>query len=92
MGGNAGAKILPVIGTVVGSYFGYPAAGAALGGLAGAAVERPTKLPVPPVVPMPDQSMIDKAKQDSLMSQFARRGRASTVLTGAAQDTGKLGG
>lgn len=98
--------VLPAIGTLLGAAIGGgttfgtgtaagAALGASIGGAAGGGIEAATyrpKLPIPAVVPMPDQSQIDKAKQDSLMSQFARRGRASTVLTGAGQDTGKLGG
>ena len=95
-------KILPVVGAVVGgvvgAYAGGPAGaaegaslGLGLGGATGAAVTPKPKLEAPPVPTMPDQSAIESAQRRSLLEQFARRGRASTILTSPSGDS-KLGG
>lgn len=95
-------KILPVVGTVVGGViggvYGGPSGAAAgasigggLGGGVGAAVTPKPKLAVPTPVTMPDQSAIEAAQRKSLLEQFSRRGRASTILTSPSGDS-KLGG
>jgi hypothetical protein len=104
MGGNAVSKIAPVVGTIIGAVVGGgttfgtgtaagaeagAAIGAAVGGGVGVATARPPRLAVPPPVTQPDPAAIEKAQRESLAAQFARRGRASTILTGQAGD--KLG-
>jgi hypothetical protein len=46
---------------------------------------------VTPVVGMPDPLAQQQAKQQSMIEQMARRGRASTILTDSAGGSGKLG-
>ena len=46
---------------------------------------------MPGVTRMPDPLEQQKARQQSIAEQFARRGRASTILTDTA-GTDKLGG
>ena len=70
-------------------------AAAAVVGAAGTAyaVTRPTpKLPTitQPTVPSIDSQAVAEAKRRSLLDQFSRRGRASTILTNQYTDT-KLG-
>lgn len=45
--------------------------------------------PIEPVVEMPDPLEQEKARERSIMEQFARRGRASTIMTNSG---GTLGG
>ena len=101
-------SILPVVGTVVGSYFGMPgiggALGTALGGAAGGAIgtvlggtAKPVSLDTPAlpkqaVMPVPDSQATEAARRRSIVQQYGRKGRASTVLTQGGLDEGtKLG-
>lgn len=45
--------------------------------------------PIEPVIEMPDPLEQEKARERSIMEQFARRGRASTIMTNSG---GTLGG
>jgi hypothetical protein len=85
-GGTAGGQ------TLLGSV-GTVAAEAAAVGLVGKAltpnVDRPD-LPKP--TPMPDAMEQAEARKRSLIEQFSRSGRASTVLTSPVSGSGKLGG
>ena len=97
---NLGSQKGSAIGTVLGlaaAYFTDGASlaagagiGGAVGGGAGALLQKPPALPViPATVAQPDRSQIDQATQLSIASQLGRRGRASTILTPPSAD--KLG-
>ncbi len=95
--GSMVKTLLPIAGTVIGSYFGFPGLGGALGtavggaagGLAGsllAGSQKPTQvqapaLPTQPLMPSPDSAAVAQQQQKSIAEQIARRGRASTILT-----------
>jgi hypothetical protein len=49
----------------------------------------PTK---PNVMPTPDDQAVQQAQRRSITAQMARRGRASTILTGNQSPGEKLGG
>jgi len=102
--GSIAKTLLPIAGTVIGSYFGMPgiggALGTALGGAAGGAVgtalagrsEAPS-VPQPSVqptsvMPLPDSEAVAAEKRRSISSQVSRRGRASTILTQGGLDQG----
>lgn len=78
VGATIGTIIAPGAGTVSGAAIGG-GLGTATGQLLATAPKLPT--PPPPTL-MPDQSQIAKASQASLTDQLARRGRASTIMTG----------
>jgi hypothetical protein len=91
------------IGTVLGAVAGYftggtsyaLSAGSMIGGAAGSvagnALAKPPPMPeIPKPITMPDQSMIDQARQKSIAETMQRRGRASTILTDSASQS-KLG-
>ena len=91
LGAVAGYALAPVTG---GGSLALSAAalGAGLGGTAGAALgtaltKAPPTPPVPPPTLMPDQGQIAQASQASLTDQLARRGRASTIMTGPTSGT-----
>lgn len=99
--GPIGTVVGAVVGYALSPYtFGASAAaaaglgataGGAVGAAAGALTAKGPKLPaLPTVLPMPDQSQIAQAQQQSVADQLARRGRASTILTPTNQN--KLGG
>lgn len=84
----------PVLGAVAGYYTGGTGTAAVEGLLVGTAAQQATKTPKIPEVPKPtllptiDDNAVKEAKRRSLLEQVARRGRASTILTGT---TDKLG-
>lgn len=67
------------------------AVGGAFGGTPGASAPPPTQAPTaaaPSVMPTPDDEAMRLAKRRSMMQQFQRRGRSSTILTGDSETLG----
>ena len=85
LGAAAGIALAPVSGgTSLALTAGSLGAGlgGTIGGVVGGSMIKAPKLPdIAPTIPMPDQSMIGQAQQQSIADQLNRRGRASTILS-----------
>lgn len=91
---GTGAGIGATIGKVADSPFGKAITTGAGTAVASSLLNPRPNISAPtvaPVVGMPDPLAQQQAKQQSLIEQMARRGRASTILTDSGDGSGKLG-